>query len=275
MGSVYGSYHACRNFLPTDATIRRIMTGIVAYMDDSGTHLQSPAIVLAGCVALTEDWEAFLPHWSGILAHFGVTCHHNVDCVHRHGEYKGWSDQKRQDYFVNLVDAIGEVCWFVVGAGILRTDYDEVVPQEFRAAIVDPFFFPFQISIESLLAVLTPEIADNEQVAFVFDQQKGLEGMATNSFHIIKATRDQHDRLGSIEFGDRRLAVPLQAADLIANEIFMDYGRGRSRRKSMDYLLQKVNPLVKHIPREGLVALVEQMRSDHHRIRAARGAKDS
>ncbi len=251
------------------------MTGIIAYMDDSGTHLQSSAIVVAGCVALTEHWDAFVPHWSSILADFGVTCHHNVDCVHRHGEYEGWSDQKRLDYFVNLVDAIGEVCWFVVGGGILRKDYDEVVPQEFKTAIIDPFFFPFQIGIESLLTVLTPEIADNEQVAFVFDQQKGLEGRATNSFRILKATRDQQDRLGSIEFRDRREAVPLQAADLIVNEIFMDYGRERSRRKSMNYLLQKVNPLVKHIPREGLVALVEQMRRYHCRIRAALGTKES
>jgi hypothetical protein len=253
------------------------MTGIVAYLDDSGTHLESSAIVVAGCVALTEHWDAFVPHWSSVLTDFGVSCHHNVDCVHRQGEYKGWSDQKRIDYFVNLVDSISEVCWFVLGGAIRRRDYDDVIPQEFKSAIIDPFFFPFQICIESLLTALTPDIADNEQVAFVFDQKKGLEGKASVSFRIIKATRDKHDRLGSIEFRDRRKAVPLQAADLIVNEIYMDYARERPRRKSMEYLLQKVNPLVKHIPREGLVQLVEQFRRDHRQIDAlfARTKKSS
>ena len=64
------------------------MAIVVAYMDDSGTHRESPAIVVAGCVGLADHWDAFVPRWQSILRAFGVACHHNVDCAHFSGEYK-------------------------------------------------------------------------------------------------------------------------------------------------------------------------------------------
>ena len=87
----------------------------------------------------------------------------------------------------------------------------------------------------------------------------------------MREFRDPNHILGSVAFQDRRRFIPLQAADLIANEIYQDYGRGRPRRKSMDYLLQKIDPHVKYLPREGLEMLVREFDSRHEEIKKVLG----
>jgi len=241
---------------------------ILAYLDDSGTHNQSHAIVIGGCVALAKDWNLFITEWHRILHQYQVSCHHNVDFAHFKGEYKNWNNEdKRIQYIRSLIDIIGEVSWFIIGGSMSRIDYENIVPSQFKEEIGEPYFFPFQMCIEGLMTALTPEVAENAKVDLIIDRQKGLSGKASRSFKILKILRDKNDRLGSIVYGDKRTHIPLQAADLIANEIYQDLNRqGRPRRKSMEYLLSKVNPHVSNINRNGLNSLVQSYRQNHDRI---------
>ncbi|MCL4461583.1 MAG: DUF3800 domain-containing protein [Nitrospirae bacterium] len=240
---------------------------ILVYLDDSGTHNQSHSIVIGGCVALAKDWNLFVPEWQRILNEYQVSCHHNVDFAHSNGDYKSWNnEEKRISYIRSLIDIIGDVSWFIIGGVMSRNDYEDIVPPKFKEEIEDPYFFPFQMCIEGLMTVLTPEVAEDAKVDLIIDRQKGLSGKASKSFKILKILRDKNDRLGSIVYGDKKDHIPLQAADLIANEIYQDFVRTRPRRKSMEYLLSKVNPHVSYINRDGVIALIQDYHRNHNRI---------
>lgn len=242
------------------------MSEIIAYLDDSGTHDQSRGIIIGGCVALARDWDLFIPEWQQKLREFQVSCHHNVDFSHLTGEYENWTEKKRIKYIRSLIDILGEVTWFVIGGALYRKDYEEIVPDQFKEDIGNPYYFPFQMCIEGLISALTPEVAEDAKVDLIIDRQKGLSGKASKSFKILKTLRDENDRLGSIVYGDKKDHIPLQAADLIANEIYQDFGRTQPRRKSMKYLLSKVNPYVKFIDRNGLIALIQDYNQNHNKI---------
>lgn len=238
---------------------------IIAYLDDSGTHDTSRGVIVAGCTGLRNDWEQFVPEWNNVSRTYGVSSHHNVDFSHSNGEYVGWPEGKRREYISHLIHVTAEVTWFVIGGAILRQNYIDLIPDKFRENIGDPYFFPFQMCIEGLLSVLTPEIAENAKVDIVLDQQKGLSGRATKNFNFFKNLRDDNNRLGSISFKDRRKEIPLQAADLIANEIYQDFKRDPSKpkRKTLELILEKMNPHVIYLNEENLAALIQKFINDY------------
>lgn len=134
--------------------------------------------------------------------------------------YRGWSDEKRNDFMMELIPIARDSAQFAVGGAVNVRDYDQYLPDWIKDDAQHPYTFCFQLLLQTLLPILEenlhPRLEADDQIAFFFDRQKQFEKRARLAFDRVKAIRDARDRMGALAFVDKRRYIPLQAADLLA-----------------------------------------------------------
>ncbi len=80
---------------------------LVAYLDASGTAVDTPVLAVAGFVATEEQWDEFERAWAAALADEGVGEVHMKHLVHWRGEFEHWDrDEDRRARFVERLTGI-------------------------------------------------------------------------------------------------------------------------------------------------------------------------
>jgi hypothetical protein len=62
-----------------------------AYLDQSGTHGDSPSTVMGGMMARADQWGAFEKRFGGIRDRHGFRVFHTKKFKRRGGDFEGWS----------------------------------------------------------------------------------------------------------------------------------------------------------------------------------------
>jgi uncharacterized protein DUF3800 len=78
------------------------------YLDESGTHDDSPIMLMGGFLANTEQWESFNNEWQSLLKPFGIQFCHAVELRYRTKQFKGWSVDKRKEFILEANRIIQE-----------------------------------------------------------------------------------------------------------------------------------------------------------------------
>ena len=73
---------------------------LIVYIDESGTHGDAGLMILGGVVGTLSQWHRFDELWRRRLRNQSLTHFHGKDVLHRSGELRGWS-QERRDIFVD------------------------------------------------------------------------------------------------------------------------------------------------------------------------------
>src|SRR5713226_1698698 len=111
-----------------------VVTVIVAFLDDSGSHdargLEpgSRVVATAGFVTPEERCPAFERDWWKILGEFGVREFHMKDFAQGHGEFQRWPSHRRDSFVKRLAGVIHEYALIGIGGLILVRDYHSVLP---------------------------------------------------------------------------------------------------------------------------------------------------
>ena len=243
-----------RSVAPDD----RLIVNLSGYFDESGTHKGSAALAVAGFVGKADDWGAFTYEWGEALAKWGIEYFHMAPFESRKREYKDWTNEQRQDRLNHLLGLIGKYAVASAGVVIPLADYDAIFPEdeippgpnvEWLAPGIaapgaprpgdalphEPDYKPGAIRRKSggpyglAAAVLFRDIAEHvyrlsgdPYVAYTFES--GAEGAGQmlkvfqDNYRDENARRDL--RLDSIHFEDKRKFSPLQAADILAYELY-------------------------------------------------------
>jgi hypothetical protein len=148
-------------------------------------------------------------------------------------EFKGWDDAKCGALIRALLKVIGSHRIYPVGCAVDMHEWSLLTKDE-RAFLTGAaydndgnlmtpgapnktFFLPFLTAIASALDHCNPGLL----VDFTFDESKRFAAYALNYFDEIKRLRDHnYKKMGKIQFCDSRKATPLQAADLLAYELY-------------------------------------------------------
>jgi hypothetical protein len=148
---------------------------------------------------------------------------------------------------------------------------DEALPDDIKGgglggklSFDHPYHFCFQMFFARFMELLTSEVDKRfakrrfkEKVAFVFDQQRQFEEIATSGFHVLKDVLDPENRLASITFGSKEDYIPLQAADLLAfyaRRILTHQMQGKAWRDRFELELEeRHNLMLYHFTREQLI----------------------
>jgi hypothetical protein len=216
-----------------------------AYLDDSGTHADSPWCVTAGYFGSEKQWARLDGKWHTVLDSFGIEEFHanrfwsafdggNVS------EYRGWDRERSSKFIGELLNIIQDADRiFPVSCSVLMEEWHKLTRDE-KAYLTGakhddagrlitpgapnkPFFLPFLTAISTVMDYCNP----GQTVDFTSDNSPLFSGYAAQYLAEIKSWDiDKFKRIGGISFKDSKQAIPVQAADLLAYESYQ-YGMAR------------------------------------------------
>lgn len=94
------------------------------YLDESGTHTESPLTVMGGVLGRAEQWERFEKEFSRLQADYGFRVWHTKNFKQKAGDFKGWTDEKCHDLYWALQKAAGDDLTEAVAVTLDNTSYD-------------------------------------------------------------------------------------------------------------------------------------------------------
>lgn len=187
-----------------------------AYMDESGTHDDSPVVVVGLYVAKPKIWVQWTKDWNRNKKPIKV--YHAVDCHNRTGEFEGWSREDRNAYAANLLPVLGRHPIMGLIIGIHMDAFRAAMEKrpDLREMFGTPYTACFQWTVQTLLSMMDKH-GDTQRVAF-FHECNDYEDEAKSAFAYVKAQKVLNNRIITLAFGGKGDYVPLQAADTLAYE---------------------------------------------------------
>lgn len=218
----------------SDAPAKKFLVMLQCYMDDSGTHDGAHNCVIGGYWGGVKEWQYFEYQWKAALAAEGIQEFKANEFWprpkgERIGAYKGWTDERHRKFIDSLLSIIEarKVYPFVCGA--LNCDWNNV-PQQLRNVFagyaprhhttnkVRPEFLCFQTA----LLGAAKYCKEGKLMHFILDDSQRAAHFAECYAELKRDAVEDNDnyrfKLGELTFADSKLAVPLQAADLLVYE---------------------------------------------------------
>ncbi len=277
----------------------KVMVVLHAYMDDSGSHKDSHACVVAGYLGGVNRWKEFERRWQQVLDKYGVSEFHARVFWRRTPEgegveeYKGWNRQRLEEFLGHLVSVIENTAIFPFASGILRSEWSRLtlreqkilcggIPPNLEQSSANALFLPFQYSIARLTMNCNPGLV----MHLFFDDNKQTNAWATICYTRLKAlaitegAADAARKLDGLTFSDSRVALPLQAADLLAWEAYQycksakgdpRFPIGRTYRRALKRIRSKEDFWLFDRPR--LEEMIPRLRLERDRLALDANAK--
>lgn len=212
--------HLCHIIVP-EFRNDQIIGMFTGYFDESGTHASSPVICVAGCISTAEQWSLFQSEWNEILVEAGVEVFHMSEFESRRGPYKDWDNEKRRYVQGRLLKIIQERVAVGIATCVVKSDYNKVMTPARRYTHDGPYAFCATMCF-AYAAAWAEGQGYAQSIPYVFEdgvlERKEVREQFTNAYKHARAR--QYFRLISLTWGDKKMYVPLQAADILAYEIY-------------------------------------------------------
>ena len=232
------------------------------YFDESGTHPGSPVMTVAGYVFTREQARRFSRDWQKDLARIGLPCAHMTDCALGKGDYEHMSLEDRVESEKLLIEHIKRRSQLGLSIAIRPDEFDAVMGNHSKA-----------ISAYSLLLMVSiVQISDwarlkgfKGRFVYIFEAghrhapeaNKFMEALMT-----LGPTVSNHHYYAGHAFLDKKQAVPLQAADMLAwlhrNNVMRRMRGQAGHRKDFAALIRPFD-LGTHIQTSHLVELKQMI----------------
>jgi Protein of unknown function (DUF3800) len=205
------------------------MVMLTGYMDETGHSKdgQQRFVGVAGLVAPAENWAAFERKWDEALHVFKLSYFHMKDFASRRKYFEGWSEPKRKKLLGKLLRIIATTHPFPVGAIVSLDDYRSFSAAD-RALMGDPYHFCLMGCVY-LPAWRTERASPDVRVKIVFGEQTEFRHLAGLLLDDFKQNNASGKRFDPPAFADMKTVVQLQAADLVAYELYKEFERCRYR----------------------------------------------
>jgi hypothetical protein len=181
-----------------------------AYFDASGTPSDS-VLTMAGYVSDERKWGKFEQAWQTILAGEGVSQFHMNECVGSHGEYKGWTPERRNRFINDLSECALKYTNKRFSASVVIADFNRA-DAEFE--IHERLGYPYTLCGVSCIGHVLSWAHNRrvtEQVNYFFEDGDKHKG------DFERACRERFGRKPITPiFQKKKDALAFQAADLAA-----------------------------------------------------------
>jgi Protein of unknown function (DUF3800) len=187
-----------------------------AYMDESGTHGDSPVVTVGMYAGKPSVWQGWTVDWNRNKRPIKV--YHSVDAHNRDGEFKGMERDERNKFCAKLLPVIARHKILGVAVGIHMGAFRTAMESrpELLAMFGTPYTACFQWAVQTFLAMMD-ENNDTQRVAF-YHECNDYQEEARAAFAYVEAQRKLLSTRRSLTFGGKGDFVPLQAADVLAYE---------------------------------------------------------
>ncbi len=196
-------------------------TLITAYFDESGTHEGSEVVVVAGFVSGVSKWELFTREWKHCLDDWGIESFHMSDFESRHGPFKLWTKVEHKKRLNKLLALIHEHTLMSIGCGIPKESFDRIVSKEAKIICGDAYGLAAITCFRNLADIAKRPEVDGWLDCIMEQGAKGAGALLLIQQEESKSPEwMNNNRIISLDFRDRRLFPPLQAADILAYELY-------------------------------------------------------
>jgi hypothetical protein len=249
------------------------MSFFTAYCDESYTkagaaYLDQPYII-AGYIAPTKTWKKFDAEWKRLLHGEQLPYFHMADCEGGYTDLFGHLDLRtptgraERDRLQRVfIGAINRFEIYGVAAGIPLSHFCQIRDALTKYVVVGsgeskefltPYLFAFQGCLSAVLRRLKGH--EEKEVAFIFDRQNEFEARAQRArTTLVNDPNYRHaGRLGPLTYCDKKEALALQAADILAYEVMREM-RDPSLKRWQRELLDKRRPVVVEYMTEEMIA---------------------
>ncbi|HSC48112.1 MAG TPA: DUF3800 domain-containing protein [Gammaproteobacteria bacterium] len=226
---------------------------ITAYMDESGTHDDSPVTIMSGYLGNTHQWNRVEKKIKSVFREFKVNGLHARDFLNRSGEFRGWNDDKRAAFFLPIRNAI--VGDLILGFSVIlkNDEYDELYcddPALKRKRRDSKYGMCLRYSLEYLMrGAFAPELRNVKRgltVNLVLESGHKNAPDATRVFNEVKIARTPNP-LGTLSFQDKS-CIPLVAGDLVAYASYQRFVKNPDKERKRMYPKKRKPPLT--MPKE-------------------------
>lgn len=230
-----------------------------AFLDESGTHENSPVIIVAGYVARPPAWRKFEAKWQRTL--HPIKVFHSNECNGFHCEWEGWSKPDRDAKVKKLLPIVRDIDGVGLAIGVVLKDVNEALSQ--RPDLLPYWGNPYESCFHwwiGLMLKLMQERGNREPLAVVHEQNQYADE-ANRAFKWHQKHNDPHGQLVSFSFGAKEKFVPLQAADILAYEANRRLQNIEGTpRKPFDVLMREnTEPLIRFYDKENLGPLIAML----------------
>jgi len=178
---------------------------------------------MAGLIATAHNWKRFETKWKGALKKFQIPYFHMVEFAGFKGVFEGWSETKRRNLLDRLLTIIDVTYGYPIGSVVPLDLYRSLSPER-QKRFKDPYFIGFMECIIAAALLTAPHQAE-EKMALVFSDQIEFRAHALRLYDHAQRTFHNMMKVTTPVFRDMREIVPLQAADLVAYEIYKEADR--------------------------------------------------
>jgi len=244
---------------------------LTTYLDESGTHDQSPISVMGGYAGTAAQWTAFGADWSALVKKAEVKHIHAVDLFKRTKQFKGWTAEDVNSLAVSLDRVIASHLEIGFSVVVRDDDYKSIYgvgphprrPQKdskygvcFRACLA---FLPSYIASELKIAQQTA-VAEETTINFVLERGHRNVGDARRLFDLFKADAlpEWQHFVGAMDVSTKE-SPGAQAADFLAYAVYraeiLEHGPAPSVIEKSSYVAD--TPLIANnyprqpVPRNG------------------------
>lgn len=251
----------------------KYMLMLSAYMDETGHYRDEKQkfVGIAGLIAPKENWETFEEKWKAALKlpYIKLEYFHMTDYASKKKVYKDWLEVKRQKVLGKLLNVIESAYPIPFGA-IIPMNAFRSLSKEHQEYFIDPYFLCFQSIIAASTTFLEAmKIPEEEKIALIFSDQVEFRHRALKMYEDITEVGLFAHRSTPPIFRDIREIVPLQAADIVAYEMYKEFERrmyrpnddsrhGFKRLEVMSRRTNFRNPTFRFFTKNDLVGYVNQ-----------------
>lgn len=196
-----------------------------AYIDEADSH-GAPVMAMGGFVSAEAEWNGFNDGWNGGLLYSHNLSHsHAVDLIHRHREFKGWTNTRHNEFVLGARELMNTHLNAGFVAVLRRDDYHQhyrALPKPRKPPEDTLYGVLLRACVSVTLAIIAHQLNEevqNEVVDFVLEKGGTKPGYARQLFQRFKtdplADPMLRAMLGDLRFADKRDAPGCQAADLM------------------------------------------------------------
>lgn len=196
---------------------------LTAYLDESGTHSQSPVLIMAGYLGNKDQWNDFEEAYNKLRQKFGFRVFHAKDFRATHGEFISWSREKKADLlkaFYLITEQHLEVGFATV---LEKQDYNSVYRprgEKLKKIQLDTAYgMCFRESLSFLVGYAAKHFDERPTVNIVLETGHTHVGDCYRIFHSIKTSNPE--LFGSFTLETKASCAVVHAADFLAYTSFL------------------------------------------------------
>lgn len=191
---------------------------LTLYCDASGKE-QDKLISVAGFISTVDEWLLFEKEWATVLDEFKIKYFHMREFAHSVGQFDGWKndENKRRLLLTRLITVIIARTKYWVASCIRLEDFKKVDADYELHETFYPYPLCSRLCIDMAIRWCEAHHLEDVPIEYVFEHGDEHAGQ------LLKVVQEKTGQLPI--FRTRLQALPLQAADFAAYEVFKAYRR--------------------------------------------------